>query len=277
MDLGKIGEFISILRKENNLTQEQLGKKIGVTGKVVSKWEHGVCAPNISLLNDLSEALGVTTTELLNGRKIEKISQKDMEVATTETVKYYNQINKKNFQKKLVLIIAGILLVAIIIFGVLFFKNNYHNCYIYSISSSEKKYNVEGFLVLSPNNEILAIHSIENIMDLESFEIKAYSYEYSLYLSDIELFREGNISLYEHQKGDQLLTFEDILSKIRVYETENTKYDEIIKGNRLQEEKIKLKITYLDQKMEIQEKVIMFQLKEKYVNNQIFYNGGNNF
>ncbi len=42
MDLKKIGKFIAFLRKENGYTQEQLGEKIGVTNKTISRWETGV-------------------------------------------------------------------------------------------------------------------------------------------------------------------------------------------------------------------------------------------
>ena len=45
MDLMKTGKFIADLRKEKGLTQEQLGEKIGVTNKTVSRWETGVYLP----------------------------------------------------------------------------------------------------------------------------------------------------------------------------------------------------------------------------------------
>lgn len=41
MDVQKIGIFLSELRKEKNLTQEELGEQIGVTNKTVSRWENG--------------------------------------------------------------------------------------------------------------------------------------------------------------------------------------------------------------------------------------------
>lgn len=42
MDTKMIGSFLKELRKENNMTQEQLGERIGVTNKTVSRWETGV-------------------------------------------------------------------------------------------------------------------------------------------------------------------------------------------------------------------------------------------
>ena len=64
---SQLGDTISRLRKEKGLTQKQLGDKLFVTDKTVSKWERGISMPNIFLLIPLSEALGVSTEELLRG------------------------------------------------------------------------------------------------------------------------------------------------------------------------------------------------------------------
>ena len=40
MDQIKIGKFIAALRKDKGLTQEQLGEKLGVTNKTISRWEN---------------------------------------------------------------------------------------------------------------------------------------------------------------------------------------------------------------------------------------------
>ena len=50
MDLMKTGKFIADLRKEKGLTQEQLGEKIGVTNKTVSRWETGVYLPPVDVM-----------------------------------------------------------------------------------------------------------------------------------------------------------------------------------------------------------------------------------
>lgn len=46
----KIGTFIQQLRKENNLTQKELGEQLNITDKAISKWERGLSCPDISLV-----------------------------------------------------------------------------------------------------------------------------------------------------------------------------------------------------------------------------------
>ena len=72
MNLKKVGKFISDLRKEKGLTQEKLGEQLGVSPKTISKWERGVNAPDISLLDSLSIILEVDIKEILNGERIPK-------------------------------------------------------------------------------------------------------------------------------------------------------------------------------------------------------------
>ena len=64
------GATIKQLREKRNLTQTQLGEIIGVTGKTVSKWETAKGLPDISLLQPLAQALGLSVIELMNGEHI---------------------------------------------------------------------------------------------------------------------------------------------------------------------------------------------------------------
>ena len=61
MDQVKIGKFIAKLRNENNLTQEALGEKLGVTNKTISRWENGHYLPDIEMLQLLSKEFNVKT------------------------------------------------------------------------------------------------------------------------------------------------------------------------------------------------------------------------
>lgn len=71
MNNEKMGLFISELRKSHQMTQKELSAKLNVSDKAVSKWERGLSCPDISLLSPISDILGVTTTELLNGERTE--------------------------------------------------------------------------------------------------------------------------------------------------------------------------------------------------------------
>ena len=70
MNYDKIGEFIKTKRKDRNLTQNELAKRINVTDKAISKWETGKGLPDITLIEPLSKALKVSIIELMNGEYI---------------------------------------------------------------------------------------------------------------------------------------------------------------------------------------------------------------
>ena len=69
MDSEKIGKFIAKLRKENNMTQQELADTLNVTDRAISKWENGRGIPDISLIKDLANLFKITEKELLNGER----------------------------------------------------------------------------------------------------------------------------------------------------------------------------------------------------------------
>ncbi len=71
MDQVKIGKFICSTRKQQGMTQEQLGEHLGVTNKTVSRWETGKYMPDVDKLQDLSVILGISINELLAGERID--------------------------------------------------------------------------------------------------------------------------------------------------------------------------------------------------------------
>ena len=64
------GKIIKELRESKNLTQKQLGEIISVSDKTISKWETEKGLPDITLVEPLSSALGVSVAELLSGENI---------------------------------------------------------------------------------------------------------------------------------------------------------------------------------------------------------------
>lgn len=63
------GQFLNQLRREKGWTQKDLAERLYVSDKAVSKWERGLSLPDVALLLPLAGALGVSVTELLEGRR----------------------------------------------------------------------------------------------------------------------------------------------------------------------------------------------------------------
>lgn len=143
MDLKHVGNFIATLRKEKGLTQEKLGEQLGVSSKTVSKWERGVNAPDISLLESLSNILDVDIKEILNGERISK-----------------NSLSKKH-RRTIIKIIIAIFLVILLSFPVLFTIFNYNTVQIYNIKSKTDKYFVTGFIMYNKERNVLLINNID--------------------------------------------------------------------------------------------------------------------
>ena len=69
MEAAELGKFIATIRKEKQLTQAELARKLNVTDKAVSRWERGLGFPDINTLEPLADALGITLTQLMKCSK----------------------------------------------------------------------------------------------------------------------------------------------------------------------------------------------------------------
>lgn len=80
MNQKKIGSFLRDLRKEKNLTQEQLAERFNITNRTVSIWESGNNMPDLSILVELADFYDVDIREIINGeRKSEDVNQEEKE------------------------------------------------------------------------------------------------------------------------------------------------------------------------------------------------------
>ena len=95
MDQVKIGKLIATLRKEKKMTQEQLGEKLGVTNKTVSRWENGNYMPDVEKLSLLSKEFGVSITELISG---ERLAAEDFKTAADKNL--ITALNNSTFALK---------------------------------------------------------------------------------------------------------------------------------------------------------------------------------
>lgn len=87
IDKAQFGAFVARLRKEQGLTQKELADLLYISNKAVSKWETGVSIPDVQLLIPLSQALGVSVTELLECRKIPTV-EPQVEQLVQKAIRY---------------------------------------------------------------------------------------------------------------------------------------------------------------------------------------------
>lgn len=119
MDTKKIGMFLKELRNENGMTQEQLGEKIGVSNKTISRWETGNYMPPVECLNMLSEIYNISINEILGGERASgdeftKIAENNITVTLKGLEKNYQA-----FKKKMMCILAVTTVLTIIIIQLL--------------------------------------------------------------------------------------------------------------------------------------------------------------
>ena len=101
MDQQKIGGFLKELRKEKNLTQEQLAEVLNVSGRTVSRWETGSNMPDLSVLVELADYYDVDIREIINGERKSEEMDKDL-IDTLEQVAEYSNTEKKNIKKRMI-------------------------------------------------------------------------------------------------------------------------------------------------------------------------------
>lgn len=98
MDVCDFGKFICERRKEMHMTQDELGKKLAVTGKAISRWERGVGYPDISSLENLANALEVSVMELMQAKKNdandESENEREMLNKTIEYMRRQRKVSK---------------------------------------------------------------------------------------------------------------------------------------------------------------------------------------
>ena len=114
-----MGKRISELRKNKGMTQEQLAQQVGVTAQAVSKWENDLSCPDISILPQLAEALGVTTDELLGKVQLRSLSLEDAEKKEKRKHTVNVRLNLQKWEK----VVFALLVMGL---GIVFLLNALH-------------------------------------------------------------------------------------------------------------------------------------------------------
>lgn len=127
MDMEKMGSFLAELRKGHNFTQAELGEKLGVTNKTISRWETGNYMPPVEMLEQLSNMYSMTINELLSGKKLSTEEYKEMaETNIKETLKAstFELKEKQDYFKKkwlrdhaAIMVFVGVCIIGVFVAG----------------------------------------------------------------------------------------------------------------------------------------------------------------
>lgn len=261
MDLQKVGKFIAKHRKNKNLTQDKLGDIIGVSGKTISKWERGVNAPDISVLNKLSEILEVNVSEILNGQEESVLN--DNSKAIIDNITYYAKQERIKYLK----IIRNVMIILILAFSCLFTISNYNRFKMYSVKSKYKKYFVEGNIVFNQKKNLILIKNI----DIKDNNIGTESEEK---IKNIKISIESRNKIifsvfYENEKYEYPIS--SYLLNRAYCSDEKVNSDENIISKNIDFDDMKIKVEYINNKDEKKIIEIPLIIEKDYANNQLIY------
>ena len=220
MDLIKIGKYIAFKRKEQGLTQKQLAEKLNMSDKSVSKWERGICLPDVSVYLELCKILDISINEFLAGEDIPKetIEQKAEEniIQITKDNK-----NKQKYLKKIIRLLIVMLVVFIFITSIFIYKKltqpqNYIEPYL------EKSTEMQTANMLSNHPGNILLFHYNSKKDFDSLTMYLTQYQKGKKISDKEIctfynnpskgINTGNIALvvdYEASTLKIIDAFED--------------------------------------------------------------------
>lgn len=158
MDAHMIGEKISELRKAKGYTQKQLALLLHVTDGAVSKWERGINFPDLSIMESLAAALGVTVIELLS---LESASNQEI-VTSVSTI---SLAEKREIIKEIrKLTVRDIIYEVIILFSLLYASKIFDSYQIYGYAQSVTL-GMSGFVGTLIGSEVFKLRRLQRFFN----------------------------------------------------------------------------------------------------------------
>ena len=230
MQLDSIGKFIAELRKKKGLTQKELGEILSIDNRIISKWENGRYAPDITVLKELSTVLGVTVTEILEGKKNKDNEHVQDEIAL-KSLKYYTKRTQKRNIKIASIIITFLIFIFSITFGIIKY-NEWHTENVQSLTN--KIFDFDGFIVYNQkktiilfNNFIYKDEKLGTIMEPIVNEV------------EISIFYEDKLVSSRHVDYREEILLSDALKNVSIFiESKEIKYS--------MKNKLKIKVEFSD-------------------------------
>lgn len=185
MDLIKIGKYIAAKRKALGLTQKQLAEKLNMSDKSVSKWETGICLPDVTVYLELCKILGISINEFLAGEDIieENIEQKSEEniLKITKDNKTKQKYLKKIIRLLIVMLVVFIFITSIFIYQKLTQPQNYIEPYL------EKSTEMQTANMLSSHPGNILLFHYNSKKNYDSLTMYLTQYQKGKKISDKEI------------------------------------------------------------------------------------------
>ncbi len=240
MDSKKIGNFISQLRKEKNMTQDDLAQELYTDRSVVSKWERGLYIPRHDIVLKLSTLFDVSANEIYYGERQNNENKNQVNEVTINIIKD----NRKKV-KKFVLLGISIIMVLLLSFSTYYFINNYNSISVYTVSGENNNFGIyNGIIVVSREKCYIQLGDTKNFTNVK---IK-------------------NITLYYQKNNEKTIIFSD--SNTSKLLTNTFSHSDLFSYHDLKYilENLYLEITFNDDKSE----EIKLTVKRDFINNNIF-------
>lgn len=246
MDIEKIGQFIKELRKEKNISQNELSEEIHVTRQAISAWENGKAVPDSDVLLILSSYFNISINEILLGKRL--TSDEGLENLTLQLIDDHNKKIRKI--KKLIISLSTTIILSLVIFLGYYFINNYNSIKVYKVSGYKEVFKTNnGIFVTTKNKVYLRLGKITQ-QNLEEDK-------------DI-----NKVKLYYKYKNKEYILFEE--NKTDILIDEEYGYKEFFLNNDMNKaiNNMYLEITY----NETEKEIIKISFKETFKNTFSFLN-----
>lgn len=208
MDFEKIGQFLRALRKERNLTQDQLAAELNFDRSVISKWECSKKLPSVENIDALAKFYNVSINELVYGARMNKGNARDIR---NLPIKIISESERTIHRIRMTCLITAIAAIILVLMG--YFVSNYNSIKVYRVGGSTENYVVKNTLmIISKHRSYLNFGEIDNIGNDED-TICYDNYELYVKNGDTKIIlanREDGDLVEGLEKIDNYLNFNNI-------------------------------------------------------------------
>ncbi|MBR3523976.1 MAG: helix-turn-helix transcriptional regulator [Bacilli bacterium] len=168
IDNEKVGKFIAKLRKEKNMTQDDLAIELSVDRTIISKWERGIYIPNAEFLLKMQTFFDVTINEILYGERKNVDNNDKIDSIPVDIIN-----NTKKRIKRYTIFFISIINFLIISFLIYYFINNYNSIKVYKIYGENSNFGVNnGIMIFSKEKSYIKLGKIYNYSNKKIINIE---------------------------------------------------------------------------------------------------------